>query len=85
MHQYIRDRLTISNLFMPPVSMADSMKVDPWPHKHPPSYGPVERPVFFDHCRRPSRVPNIGLPGSFYNYAPLIEQAKSHFIRSLDA
>jgi len=34
---------------MPPGSMDDSMKVDPWLLRRLPNYGPDEPPVFFGH------------------------------------
>ncbi len=45
----ISDGLTISDLAMPPGSMSDSMKVDPWILNRLPNYRPEEPPVFFGH------------------------------------
>jgi hypothetical protein len=53
----IRDGLTISDLVMPPGSMADSMKVDPWMLNRLPNYGPEEPPVFFGHYWLPADAP----------------------------
>jgi hypothetical protein len=57
----IRDGLTISNLVMPPGSMADSMKVDPWLLNRLPNYGPEEPPVFFGHYWLPADAPKAPL------------------------
>lgn len=62
----IRAGLTISDLVMPPGSMADPMKVEPSILEHLPNYGPEEPPVFFGHYWLPADVlkaplaPNIG-------------------------
>lgn len=50
----IRMGLTISDLVMPPGSMNDSMKIDPWMLNRLPSYGPEEPPVFFGHYWLPA-------------------------------
>jgi hypothetical protein len=57
----IRDGLTISDLVMPPGSMADSMKVDAWLLQRLPNYGPQEPPVFFGHYWLPADRPKAPL------------------------
>lgn len=57
----IRDGLTISDLVMPPGSMADSMKVDSWLLRRLPNYGPEEPPVFFGHYWLPADAPKAPL------------------------
>jgi hypothetical protein len=57
----IRDGLTISDLVMPPGSMADSMKVDSWMLHRLPNYGPEEPPVFFGHYWLPADAPKAPL------------------------
>lgn len=57
----IRDGLTISDLVMPPGSMADSMKVESWLLSRLPNYGPEEPPVFFGHYWLPADAPKAPL------------------------
>lgn len=57
----IREGLTISDLVMPPGSMADSMKVDPWMLNRLPNYGLEEPPVFFGHYWLPADAPKAPL------------------------
>jgi hypothetical protein len=57
----IRADLTISDLAMPPGSMADSMKVDPWILSSLPNYDPKEPPVFFGHYWLPANAPRAPL------------------------
>ncbi|MFC5455979.1 metallophosphoesterase [Prosthecobacter fluviatilis] len=53
----IRKGLTVSDLVMPPGSMSDSMKVDPWVLNRLPNYEPEEPPVFFGHYWLPANAP----------------------------
>ena len=57
----IREGLTISDLAMPPGSMADPMTVDPSMLERLPNYGPEEPPVFFGHYWLPADAPKVPL------------------------
>ncbi len=57
----MREGLTISDLVMPPGSMADSMKVDPLMLNRLPNYGLEEPPVFFGHYWLPADAPKAPL------------------------
>ena len=83
----IHDGLTISDLAMPPGSMADSMKVDSWMLNRLPSYGPEEPHESIesslardDRSKRQSRNPGrnrlcghvlAGTHGGYYRPSPL--------------
>lgn len=57
----IEEGLTISDLVMPPGSMADSMQLAPLLLRELPNYGPEEPPVFFGHYWLPADAPKIPL------------------------
>ena len=57
----IRPGLTISDIVMPPSSMADPMKVDPWLLDRLPNYGSEEPPVFIGHYWLPANAPKVPL------------------------
>ncbi len=57
----IREGLTISDLVMPPGSIADSIKVDSWLLNRLPKYEPGEPPVFFGHYWLPADAPKAPL------------------------
>jgi len=53
----IKMGLTISDLVMPPGSMADEMKVDPWVLSNLPNYSTNAPPVFIGHYWLPGNAP----------------------------
>lgn len=57
----IRDDLTAGEIAMPPGSLKDSTKLDPWILKRLPNYGIQEPPVFFGHYWLPANAPKAPL------------------------